>query len=120
MVFNVAAANCDDHTKNFSFLLAEDGRWQLAPAYDLTHAHNPLSYWTAQHLMAVNGQTQAIARSDLSEVGDRFQVPGATAIIGTVLDAVDSWSECADRAGVGGATKDEVGQDILSMSAPLR
>lgn len=120
MVFNVAAANCDDHTKNFSFLLSEDGRWQLAPAYDLTHAHNPQSYWTAQHLMAVNGQTQAITRSDLSKVGDRFEVPGARAIIGTVLDAVDSWSECADGAEVGAGAREEVGRDILSMSAPLR
>ncbi|MEP7059233.1 MAG: HipA domain-containing protein, partial [Actinomycetota bacterium] len=31
MVFNVAAANCDDHAKNVSFLLPEDGSWQLAP-----------------------------------------------------------------------------------------
>jgi serine/threonine-protein kinase HipA len=120
MVFNVAAANCDDHTKNFSFLLPESGTWQLAPAYDVTHAHNPASYWTAQHLMAVNGQTRAITRSDLAEVGDRFEVPDARGIIGAVLDAVDSWSECADRAAVGPKAKDEVGEDILGMSTRLR
>jgi serine/threonine-protein kinase HipA len=120
MVFNVAAANCDDHTKNVSFLLPESGAWQLAPAYDVTHAHNPASHWTAQHLMAVNGQTQAITRSDLAEVGDRFEVPDARGIIGVVLDAVDSWSECADRADVGPTAKDEVGADIVEMSAPLR
>jgi serine/threonine-protein kinase HipA len=120
MVFNVAAANCDDHTKNFSFLLPVGGRWELTPAYDVTHAHNPASYWTAQHLMAVNGQTQAITKSDLAMVGDRFEVPDATAIVGMVLDAVDSWSECADRAGVGPQAKDEVGADVLGMSGPLR
>jgi serine/threonine-protein kinase HipA len=120
MIFNVAAANCDDHTKNFSFLLPEGGPWQLAPAYDITHAHNPQSYWTAQHLMSVNGRTREIGRSDLSTVGDRFEVPGATAIIGTVLDAVDSWSQWADQAGVSPAAKDEVGVDIATMSAPLR
>ncbi|MEA4980780.1 MAG: type II toxin-antitoxin system HipA family toxin, partial [Petrimonas sp.] len=27
MVFNVLARNCDDHTKNFSFILKQDGRW---------------------------------------------------------------------------------------------
>ncbi len=120
MVFNVAAANCDDHTKNFSFFLHKNGTWRLAPAYDVTHAHNPQSYWTAQHLMAVNGQTQEIARSDLVMVGDRFEVPDARAIIGTVLDAVDSWSECADQAAIGSDVKDEVGGDILSMQAQLR
>ena len=82
MVFNVAAANCDDHTKNFSFILPERGRWQLSPAYDVTHAHNPQSRWTAQHLMAVNGRTTGIARADVAVVGDRFAVPGASAIVG--------------------------------------
>jgi serine/threonine-protein kinase HipA len=120
MVFNVAAANFDDHTKNFSFLLPEGGGWRLAPAYDLTHAHHPRSPWTAQHLMAVNGRTREIRRSDLATVGDRFEVPDATAIIGVVLDAVDSWSEFAAQAGVGPKAQDEVGRDIREMSAPLR
>ncbi len=89
MVFNVAVANCDDHTRNFSFLLPQGGGWHLAPAYDVTHAHQPGSRWTAQHLMAVNGRAQAIARADLAVVGDRFEVPGATATIGAVLDVVE-------------------------------
>jgi serine/threonine-protein kinase HipA len=54
MAFNVMAANCDDHTKNVSFLLREGGNWELAPAYDVTHAHNPAGEWTSQHLMSVN------------------------------------------------------------------
>ena len=36
MAFNVMAANCDDHTKNFAFLLRQDEPWTLAPAYDVT------------------------------------------------------------------------------------
>ena len=35
MCFNVFAHNRDDHSKNFTFLCA-DGKWRLAPAYDLT------------------------------------------------------------------------------------
>ena len=69
MTFNVAAANCDDHTENFSFTLSEGGRWQLSPAYDITHAHAPESRWTRQHLMAVNGATTGITRADVEEVG---------------------------------------------------
>ena len=38
---NVTATNCDDHTKNVSFMLREGGAWELAPAYDVTHAYNP-------------------------------------------------------------------------------
>ena len=37
MVFNILANNTDDHNKNFSFIMSEDGTWQLAPAYDLTY-----------------------------------------------------------------------------------
>ncbi len=43
MTFNVMAANCDDHTKNHSFIMAEFGSWQLAPAYDVTHAYTPVA-----------------------------------------------------------------------------
>lgn len=37
MVFNVVCANKDDHAKNFSFL-CENGKWSLAPAYDITYS----------------------------------------------------------------------------------
>lgn len=37
MVFNIIANNTDDHNKNFSFIMSEDGTWGLAPAYDLTY-----------------------------------------------------------------------------------
>lgn len=40
-VFNVLAHNRDDHSKNFSFLMDEDGRWILSPAYDLTFSSGP-------------------------------------------------------------------------------
>lgn len=37
MVFNFVAVNKDDHARNFSFL-CKDGRWELAPAYDITYS----------------------------------------------------------------------------------
>ena len=37
MVFNVLANNTDDHNKNFSFVMSEDGTWRLSPAYDVTY-----------------------------------------------------------------------------------
>jgi len=56
--------NHDDHTKNVSFLLPEDGQWELTPAYDVTHA-NWGSDWTAQHQMSVNGRFSEITLDDL-------------------------------------------------------
>ena len=37
MVYNVICNNKDDHAKNFSFL-CQQGKWALAPAYDITYS----------------------------------------------------------------------------------
>lgn len=120
MVFNVAAANCDDHSKNFSFVLPEGGEWRLSPAYDVTHAHAPGSDWTHEHLMAVNGKRAAINRHDVDTVADRFGVPGAARIVEQVLAAVDEWPRHADEAGVPEAVTQTVTTHIDVWSTPLR
>ncbi len=112
MVFNVLAANCDDHTKNLSFLMDESGQWQLAPAYDVTHAYNPKGEWTYQHLMSVNGKFQGITRSDLEAVGDRFLIPGYRRIINTISEAVGRWPEFAETAGLPSAEMMRVREDF--------
>ncbi|MDE5694457.1 MAG: type II toxin-antitoxin system HipA family toxin, partial [Alistipes sp.] len=62
MVFNVVVRNQDDHTKNISFLMGEDGVWYLSPAYDIGYAYNPNGGWTAAHQMSVNGKFDGISR----------------------------------------------------------
>ncbi len=104
MVFNVLAANCDDHTKNHSFLMDKTGQWNLAPAYDLTHSFNPNGECTWQHLMSVNGKFRNINRNDFYAVGDRILVPDYKGIIRSVTAAIKRWPEFADAAGV--ETKD--------------
>ena len=39
--FNVLSHNRDDHARQFTFLMSRDGKWRLAPAYDLTFATGP-------------------------------------------------------------------------------
>ncbi|WP_313045434.1 type II toxin-antitoxin system HipA family toxin [Brevundimonas sp.] len=39
--FNVLAHNRDDHAKNFTYLMNDQGEWRLAPAYDLTFSSGP-------------------------------------------------------------------------------
>ena len=55
MVFNVVVRNQDDHTKNISFLMGEDGKWRLSPAYDMGYAYNPQGGWTTQHQSPLAG-----------------------------------------------------------------
>ncbi len=120
MVFNVAASNCDDHTKNVSFVLPDGGAWRLSPAYDVTHAHSPDSQWTRQHLMAVNGATTGIARADIMEVGQRFSVPNTSEIVAGVLAAVDRWKDFAEDAEVPHTIASQVADHIETWSSPLR
>ncbi|MBL7836686.1 MAG: type II toxin-antitoxin system HipA family toxin, partial [Bacteroidetes bacterium] len=56
MVFNVLSKNCDDHTKNFSFMMHKNGEWRLSPAYDVCHAYRPGSQWVSQQSLSVNGK----------------------------------------------------------------
>jgi serine/threonine-protein kinase HipA len=100
VAFNVMAANCDDHTKNISFLLREGGAWELAPAYDVTYAYNPSGDWTYQHQMAVNGKFKDISRDDLMVLADRFGVGTAETVLEQVSDAVGAWPDFAAAAKV--------------------
>jgi len=101
MVFNLLARNCDDHTKNHSFLLAgPDAAWRLSPAYDVTFAYNPQGEWTHQHLMSINGRFDGASVDDVLTVADRFRVPGAKAVIREVRSAIAGWPDFAADAGL--------------------
>ena len=108
MVFNVMGRNCDDHTKNFAFRLRQGRAWELAPAYDVTFAHNPNGEWTNQHLMSVNGKFKGFHVDDLLAEADRFGIGTSRRVIDEVRSAVRNWSTYAQTARVPG----EVAQGI--------
>ncbi|OTG62960.1 hypothetical protein B9T25_14250 [Acinetobacter sp. ANC 4470] len=60
-VFNVCMNNRDDHTKNFSYLMSQNGEWALSPAYDLTFNTG----MNGHHQMDVEGETYRITRQHL-------------------------------------------------------
>lgn len=111
IAFNVMAANCDDHPKNVSFLLRQGGAWELAPVYDLTHAHNPQGEWTHQHLISVNGKFAAIGRGDLLRLAGQFGIGTAPRILEQVAPAVAAWPQWAEAAGLDEAAMARVRQD---------
>lgn len=112
MAFNVMARNCDDHTKNFSFRLKQGGMWELAPAYDVTHAYNPKGEWTYQHLMGVNGKFAGITRADLLAEADRFGVRRPADALADVRDALEQWSSFGSEAGLAQQTIDGIRADF--------
>lgn len=108
IAFNIMAANCDDHTKNISFILPYQARWDLAPAYDVTFAYNPKGEWTYQHLMSVNGKFYDVQRKDLLTLADRFQIGPASRLLTEVKGAVAAWPDFARRAKVSRAAIERI------------
>ena len=112
MAFNVMARNCDDHTKNFGFLLKQGRNWELAPAYDVTHAYNPRGEWTYQHLMSVNGKFEDITREDLLVEADRFSVRRAKDLLTDVRGVLENWTRYANEAKLGMTATGRVSKDF--------
>ena len=51
MIFNILARNQDDHTKNHSFLMFQNGNWDLSPAYDICFSYQKDSKFIALQQM---------------------------------------------------------------------
>ncbi|MBE6205008.1 MAG: type II toxin-antitoxin system HipA family toxin [Rikenellaceae bacterium] len=100
MVFNVIVRNQDDHTKNISFLMGEDGVWRLSPAYDMGYSYNPNGGWTATHQMSINGKFDDITRKDLLECGAKNNIKNASLIIDEVCEIASQWPTMAKECDV--------------------
>jgi len=100
MVFNVIARNCDDHTKNFSFMLKKGGNWELAPAYDICHAYRPGSEWVSHHALSINGKRDHITREDLLAIGQSIRNKKSGEIIDEINEKVHQWRHYASIAEV--------------------
>ena len=100
MLFNVIARNQDDHTKNISFFMSKDGKWQLSPAYDVTYSHNPAGKWTNQHQMSINGKRDHFTKEELINTGKSISISKPEKIIDEVIAAISKWLYFSDAAGV--------------------
>ena len=100
MVFNVVVRNQDDHTKNISFLMDDDGVWRLSPAYDMGYAYNPNGGWTATHQMSVNGKFDDITRQDLLEFALQNNIKDAAHIIDEICETASLWPQMAQECDV--------------------
>jgi len=115
MVFNVLARNCDDHTKNFSFLLKKNGPWELAPAYDICHAYKPNHRWVSQHALSMNGKRKDIGRNDLLTIGKSIRNKKAEEAIGEINEVVLKWRMYADEVKVAPSLRDAIDKTLIRL-----
>lgn len=99
-VFNILARNQDDHTKNIAFLMDQQGKWNLSPAYDVAYSYNPDGLWTSQHQMSLNGKRDRFTRDDLLEAASTLSIKTrkAKTILDQSAQAIARWSEFATQA----------------------
>ncbi|HQS51928.1 MAG TPA: HipA domain-containing protein, partial [Daejeonella sp.] len=115
MVFNVLARNCDDHTKNFAFRLKKEGKWELAPAYDICHAYRPGSDWVSQHALSINNKRKDILKEDLLIIGESIKSKKSAHIIEEISDTVGRWREFAKEVEVSQGLADAIGKTLLKI-----
>lgn len=115
MVFNVISGNCDDHVKNFSFLMDRNGIWSMSPAYDLTFAYNPDNAWISQHQMRVNNKMSNITDEDMLTCGTKMGLSQdfCKGVLEQTRSVVACWLDYAEKAGISDDRAIEVQLGIL-------
>jgi len=96
--FNVFTHNRDDHSKNFSFLMDEDGDWKLSPAYDLTFSSGP----SGEQSTTVMGEGRNPSVEHLLKLAKETNIKKQKAedILDEIQSSVDNWTELAKNYGV--------------------
>lgn len=101
MVFNILANNTDDHNKNFSFLMEEDGRWSLSPAYDMTYIFNTGGFLPeTHHCLMIHGKLSDITLDDVMQLAAENGIRKAEDIIHEVVEALKQFRTVATKYGV--------------------
>ena len=111
--FNVLSRNRDDHARQFTFLMARDGHWRLAPAYDLTFASGP----GGEHSTSVLGRGKDIDRERLLALARYADLKDAEAreVIDRVADAVADWDRFATSWDVSTASRNRIATALACL-----
>ncbi len=100
-MFNYLAGVCDDHDKNFSFILVPGGTWRLAPAYDVTFTVNLMNKFIGdRHVLTLSGQNRYVTHDDILRFADYGDIRNASSIIEEIKDAIGSFQSLASEIGV--------------------
>lgn len=106
--FNVFAHNRDDHSRNFAFLMDENGTWRPSPAYDLTFAQGP----GGEHTMLIAGEGRAPGVEHLAALAAQVELKHGAKIIQEVRAVIGRFKHFADQAGVPSRLRDKTARAL--------
>lgn len=91
-------------------LMAKQGRWSLAPAFDMTYSYNPAGLWTATHQITMNGKRDGFTLADFEVCAKSAQMKDgcAAAILDEVRAAAVAWPACAGAARVDAVRREQM------------
>jgi serine/threonine-protein kinase HipA len=116
MVFNVISRNCDDHTKNFAFVMDKTGSWKLSPAFDICHSYRPESSWVSQQSLSINGKRQNITRDDFLSVAKQMNIKKAANIINQINAVVQDWQHYAEEINVSPELRNAICTTLININ----
>jgi serine/threonine-protein kinase HipA len=107
-VFNLLTHNRDDHAKNFSFLMKEDGGWKLSPAYDLTFSYGP----RGEHSTTYLGNGKHPTSEILMKLAKKHNINNAATIIQEIKEVVNNFKFYADSVNLKKSSYDRINKAL--------
>lgn len=96
MVFNLLANNTDDHNKNITFFMNQQGEWRLAPAYDATFIFNRGGFLPQEErCLMIRGKLRNITKQDVLDFARDNAIRHHKKIIDKVIFAIKEFRRIA-------------------------
>ena len=99
MIFNLFSLNQDDHSKNWAFMQSDQGKWQLAPFYDITFS--PSSY--NEHATAFAGFGKAPGLKVMQKLATHANFANwkqAQVVVQEVVEGISHFSKIAKELNI--------------------
>lgn len=106
-IFNLFACNQDDHSKNWAFLQQDDGQWQPAPFFDVTHSPGAFN----EHATAFGGYGKQPPLNTMQALADRAGFASwkhAQKQVQQIVDVIATFPHIAKQQGVKQQTIDAI------------
>lgn len=119
-VFNYLSGVCDDHDKNFSFIMNQEGKWRLAPAYDETFTVNFKNRFIGdRHVMTIAECDRNISMDQFMRLADENDVKNAGSIVREIAEVVNAFPDKAEEAQIGSCHTELIAQFIKTKTDAL-
>jgi len=119
MVFNILASNTDDHAKNFSFIMNEDGTWHIAPAYDINFIFRTLNAAETDHCFSMRGKINSFSRKDLILFAKEYDIKAPERIIDDVRQSLGQFETKALQNGIRGDITELISRRLRQIDCEL-